>query len=57
MRCNSETTFNNEQLPAHITGEEGLKDVRIMQAIYERPEQEINPVAITFAFTRCCFMY
>ncbi|MEP6583636.1 MAG: Gfo/Idh/MocA family oxidoreductase [Ginsengibacter sp.] len=25
----------NKQLPNHITGEEGLKDVRILQAIYE----------------------
>ena len=27
--------LENKQLPGHITGEEGLKDVRIMQAIYE----------------------
>lgn len=25
----------NKQLPSHITGEEGIKDVRILQAIYE----------------------
>jgi predicted dehydrogenase len=25
----------NKKLPDHITGEEGLKDVRILQAIYE----------------------
>ena len=27
--------LDNEQLPDHITGEEGFKDVRILQAIYE----------------------
>jgi predicted dehydrogenase len=27
--------LENKPLPGHITGEEGLKDVRIMQAIYE----------------------
>ncbi len=27
--------LQNKQLPNHITGEEGIKDIRIMQAIYE----------------------
>jgi len=27
--------LEHQQLPGHITGEEGYKDVRIMQAIYE----------------------
>ena len=27
--------LENKQLPNHITGEEGIKDMRILQAIYE----------------------
>ena len=27
--------LENKQLPTHITGEEGLKDMRILEAIYE----------------------
>ncbi|MEP7377107.1 MAG: Gfo/Idh/MocA family oxidoreductase [Chitinophagaceae bacterium] len=27
--------LNNKQLPSHITGEEGMKDMRILQAIYQ----------------------
>ena len=31
----SKLLLENKQLPGHITGDEGLKDIRIMQAIYE----------------------
>jgi hypothetical protein len=27
--------LENKQLPDHITGEEGLKDLKIMEAIYQ----------------------
>jgi predicted dehydrogenase len=27
--------LEHKQLPGHITGEEGIKDIRILQAIYE----------------------
>jgi predicted dehydrogenase len=31
----AKTLLENKQLPNHITGEEGIKDMRILQAIYE----------------------
>ena len=39
-QCNeiAKILLANKQLPNHITGEEGIKDVRILQAIYESAE-------------------
>ncbi|MES1220107.1 MAG: Gfo/Idh/MocA family oxidoreductase [Bacteroidota bacterium] len=34
----AKTILENKQLPAHITGEEGIKDIRILEAIYRAAE-------------------
>ena len=30
--------LENKKLPNHITGEEGLKDIKVINAIYESPK-------------------
>ena len=32
--------LENKKLPNHITGEEGLKDIKVIYAIYESPKKK-----------------
>ena len=36
----SKVILENNKLPNHITGEEGIKDVKIINAIYKAAETE-----------------